>query len=97
MPSLSRSGPLSLGNNLGFVADAWTVQVRAIASFPAPAEFARSVFLVDCVWELFVLVGNEARSKRLEIRLALAVAEVCRLVRADRNRITHFIVCIFSP
>ena len=54
------------------------MQVRAVSGFPAPAAFARSVFLVDCVWELFVLVGSEARSRRLEIRLALSVAEVRR-------------------
>ena len=36
------------------------------------------MFLVDCIWELFVLVGSEARGRRLEIRLAVHLAEVER-------------------
>ena len=59
-----------------------------MSGFPAPAEFARSVFLVDCVWELFVLVGSEARSRRLEIRLALSVAEVRRCTFKGSERST---------
>ncbi|KAH9895002.1 hypothetical protein C8Q73DRAFT_482882 [Cubamyces lactineus] len=49
--------------------------VKPIAAFPAPREFSDSVFLVDCVWELFVLVGSGARGRRLDIRLALSIAE----------------------
>ncbi|KAF8967877.1 hypothetical protein BDZ97DRAFT_475685 [Flammula alnicola] len=33
-----------------------------------------SVYVVNCIWELFVLVGKEARSDRQAIRLALDVA-----------------------
>ena len=36
------------------------------------------MFLVDCIWELFVLVGSEARGRRLEVRLAVHLAEVER-------------------
>ncbi|KAH9940487.1 uncharacterized protein BXZ73DRAFT_42698 [Epithele typhae] len=43
--------------------------------FPAFDQHVQSVFLVDCVWEFFVLVGQEARHKRSEIRLAISVAE----------------------
>ena len=34
------------------------------------------MYIVDCVWEYFVLVGSEARGQRRDIRLALAVATV---------------------
>lgn len=43
---------------------------------PSHPEFGQSVFIVDCIWELFVLVGSAARGRRLEIRLALTVADV---------------------
>jgi hypothetical protein len=35
-----------------------------------------SVYLVDCLWELYVLVGKNARGKRLDIRVAIKAAEV---------------------
>ncbi|KAI0743870.1 hypothetical protein C8Q80DRAFT_1107264 [Daedaleopsis nitida] len=60
---------------------AWAVDmthndaVRAVAELPSCSEFNRGVFLVDCIWELFVLIGSEARGRRVEIRLALTVAE----------------------
>ncbi|KAI0769641.1 hypothetical protein BD413DRAFT_477512 [Trametes elegans] len=49
--------------------------IRPVPSLPPHPEFHQAVHLLDCVWELFVLVGSEARGRRLEIRLALSVAE----------------------
>lgn len=44
-----------------------------------------SVFVVDCVWELFVLVGQSARTQRQNIRLAISVAQsLAKLVADDR-------------
>lgn len=40
------------------------------------ANFAQSVYVVDCVWELFVLVGSNARGQRQDIRLAFETAKV---------------------
>lgn len=37
------------------------------------------VQLVDCVWELFVVVGSEARAQRRDIRIALHAASVLAL------------------
>lgn len=37
------------------------------------------VQLVDCVWELFVIVGSEARAQRRDIRIALHAASVLAL------------------
>lgn len=34
------------------------------------------VYLIDCSWEFFVLVGKDARAKRRDIRTALAAAMV---------------------
>ncbi|KAK0485856.1 hypothetical protein IW261DRAFT_1329900 [Armillaria novae-zelandiae] len=44
-----------------------------------------SVFVVDCIWELFVLVGQGARTQRQNIRLAISVAQsLAKLVAVDR-------------
>ncbi|KAI0675065.1 hypothetical protein C8Q78DRAFT_965332 [Trametes maxima] len=59
---------------------AWVVdaqmggEVRPVAALPPLPDFRQSVHLIDCVWELFVLVGSEARGRRLDIRLALSIA-----------------------
>ncbi|KAI9066572.1 hypothetical protein FKP32DRAFT_355404 [Trametes sanguinea] len=49
--------------------------MRSIPFFPTKEDFNKSVYLVDCIWELFLLVGSEARGQRLNIRLALSVAD----------------------
>lgn len=36
----------------------------------------KSVYIIDCVWEHFVLVGHDARGDRVDIRLALDTARV---------------------
>uniref|UniRef100_D8QC06 Gelsolin-like domain-containing protein n=1 Tax=Schizophyllum commune (strain H4-8 / FGSC 9210) TaxID=578458 RepID=D8QC06_SCHCM len=44
-----------------------------------------SVFVVDCIWEYFVVVGHEARGKRKEIRQAVTVAmDLATLVASER-------------
>ncbi|KAL1673762.1 hypothetical protein EV122DRAFT_221985 [Schizophyllum commune] len=44
-----------------------------------------SVFVVDCIWEYFVVVGHEARGKRKEIRQAVTVAmDLAELVASER-------------
>ncbi|KAI5828968.1 hypothetical protein K523DRAFT_243224 [Schizophyllum commune Tattone D] len=44
-----------------------------------------SVFVVDCIWEYFVVVGLEARGKRKEIRQAVTVAmDLAKLVASER-------------
>ncbi|THV02373.1 hypothetical protein K435DRAFT_351754 [Dendrothele bispora CBS 962.96] len=58
----------------------WRVDVNrakdAVISVPflRSNEIVRNVFIIDCVWELFVLVGRKARGNRDDIRLALSVA-----------------------
>ncbi|TFK44823.1 hypothetical protein BDQ12DRAFT_673637 [Crucibulum laeve] len=47
------------------------VPVNSLSSETAPAF---SVFVLDCIWELFVVVGKEARGRRQDIRLALSIA-----------------------
>ncbi|KAL6308234.1 hypothetical protein BKA93DRAFT_766050 [Sparassis latifolia] len=49
--------------------------ICAISSFCYEVVVHDSVFIVDCVWELYVLVGSEARGKRQDIRLALSTAQ----------------------
>ncbi|PBK91545.1 hypothetical protein ARMGADRAFT_1013942 [Armillaria gallica] len=58
--------------------------VSRISSFTQQSPTA-SVFVVDCVWELFVLVGQDARTQRQNIRLAISVAQsLAKLVADDR-------------
>jgi hypothetical protein len=47
-----------------------------VLSFSGETAIQVSVYVIDCVWELFVLVGKEARGKRRDIKLALSVATV---------------------
>ncbi|KAI8993829.1 hypothetical protein BD414DRAFT_513494 [Trametes punicea] len=73
--------PRAWGIDSGHGGDA----IRPIAFLPTQQEFAKSVYLVDCIWELFVLVGSEARGRRLEIRLGLLLAEeLSRKASAER-------------
>ncbi|KAK0212784.1 hypothetical protein DFS33DRAFT_1377248 [Desarmillaria ectypa] len=58
--------------------------VSRISSFTQQSP-KTSVFVVDCVWELFVLVGQDARTQRHNIRLAISVAQsLAQLVADDR-------------
>ncbi|KAF8633344.1 hypothetical protein AX17_004516 [Amanita inopinata Kibby_2008] len=45
-----------------------------IFSFAFERVSHESVYVIDCIWEYFVLVGREARGYRQDIRLALNVA-----------------------
>lgn len=51
-------------------------QVSVVPCVDKTADVHASVFILDCIWEFFVLVGNDARGKRRDIRLALSVADV---------------------
>lgn len=56
------------------------MKVLPVRSFLEENHLPTAVFILDCVWELFVLVGREARGKRRDIRLAVSVAMVCSTV-----------------
>ena len=47
-----------------------------VPTFSTQLKVDSSVFLIDCIWELFVLVGTRARGSRQDIRLALSSAKV---------------------
>ena len=55
------------------------------------------MFVVDCIWELFVLVGRDARSKRLDIRLALSVAEALAKKASSSRPFTPTIHALVFP
>ena len=38
----------------------------------------RSIYIIDCIWELFVLVGATTRGDRINIKAALSAAKVRR-------------------
>jgi hypothetical protein len=49
-----------------------------ISSLSREIDFQTCVYVVDCVWEFFVLVAKDARGKRPEIQLAISIATVCQ-------------------
>ena len=51
-------------------------QISAVPYIEKIQGVYTSIFIFDCIWELFVLVGSDARGKRKDIRLALSVADV---------------------
>ena len=51
-------------------------QVTRVLLMPPPMNFHEGVYIVDCIWEFFVLVGSKARGHRQDIRLGLVVASV---------------------
>jgi hypothetical protein len=53
------------------------VKVVPVKSFLEEDLLFTSVFIIDCIWELFVLVSRDARGKRRDIRLAVSIAMVC--------------------
>ncbi|KAH8990623.1 hypothetical protein EDB92DRAFT_1864927 [Lactarius akahatsu] len=46
-----------------------------VPAFATQSDVASSVYLTDCIWELFVLVGAKARGSRQDIHLALSSAK----------------------
>jgi len=47
-------------------------------------DLQKSIYLLDCIWEIFVMVGKEARSDKQAIRFALDIGMVCYYyVRGD--------------
>lgn len=51
-------------------------QAYPLAKFTEETFDQSGVFLLDCVWELYVIVGMEARSSRQDIRLAIDIGKV---------------------
>ena len=45
-------------------------------TFSGENSFHSSVYILDCVWELYVMVGSDARGHRQDIRLGVKVALV---------------------
>lgn len=69
---------------------AWAVEdgatkVTLVKAFATNPDFKSSVYVVDCIWEYFVVIGDEARGKRKEIRQGIAVAtDLAKLVASKR-------------
>ncbi|KAL1741865.1 hypothetical protein HDZ31DRAFT_84556 [Schizophyllum fasciatum] len=79
-----------LGDDAWANADYWQWRREASSADPRiwlveDGASKSSVFVVDCIWEYFVIVGHEARGKRKEIRQAIAVAmDLAKLVASER-------------
>ncbi|CAK5281754.1 unnamed protein product [Mycena citricolor] len=66
----------------------WTIDAEAESPITPVASLfdnQSSVYLVDCLFEFYILVSRDARAKRQDIRLALSVAsDAAKNVAADR-------------
>ncbi|KAI0029659.1 hypothetical protein K488DRAFT_55918, partial [Vararia minispora EC-137] len=51
------------------------VPFTIVSSIREETGVRESVYIVSCTWELFVLVGKDARGKRADIRLAVTAAQ----------------------
>ncbi|KAF6760294.1 hypothetical protein DFP72DRAFT_1063353 [Ephemerocybe angulata] len=69
-----------LGQEAFADADYWrwrrkaTLDLLAVEFYSDETNPCHSVYLVNCIWELFVIVGPNARGNRQDIRLALDIA-----------------------
>jgi hypothetical protein len=52
------------------------MQFTTVPAFFTQSNIDLSVYLLDCIWELFVIVGTNARKARRDIRLALSTGRV---------------------
>jgi len=53
-----------------------SLKLLLVDTFSEESFFNTSVYIIDCVWELYVVVGSDARGRRQDIRLALRAALV---------------------
>lgn len=53
-------------------------KVTAVDWMSSEASFHESVYIIDCIWEFYVVVGSDARSHKQDIELAINVAIVSR-------------------
>jgi hypothetical protein len=57
-------------------ANATFYKLVQVDSFLEESCFNTSIYIIDCVWELYVMVGSDGRGRRQDIRLALKIALV---------------------
>ncbi|KAL5528214.1 hypothetical protein ACEPAF_7350 [Sanghuangporus sanghuang] len=50
-------------------------EVKELETFPSPSEVSGSVLVVHLAYEIFTLIGSEARGQRRNIKLGLTLAE----------------------
>ncbi|KAL5507061.1 hypothetical protein ACEPAH_6517 [Sanghuangporus vaninii] len=50
-------------------------EVKELETFPSPSEVSGSILVVHLSYEIFTLVGSEARAQRRNIKLGLTLAE----------------------
>ncbi|KAH7924624.1 hypothetical protein BV22DRAFT_1034934 [Leucogyrophana mollusca] len=59
--------------------------IRSVSPLSSGTLLQGSVYIVDCVWEFFVLVGKEARAQRQNIKLAVqTVMEMSKRVAMSK-------------
>ncbi|CAA7259079.1 unnamed protein product [Cyclocybe aegerita] len=68
----------------------WRVDIKSMGQPVSPVQFIsmeqdlqQKVYIVHCIWELFIVVGKNARSDRSTIRFALEVAMKMSTVEAS--------------
>ncbi|KIJ67651.1 hypothetical protein HYDPIDRAFT_84915 [Hydnomerulius pinastri MD-312] len=77
VPSEPRCWVVDVGNE--------EAPIRAVLTVSAETVLQECVYIIDCSWEFFVLVGKDARAKRSDITLAINTAmAMTKFVAASR-------------
>lgn len=64
-------------------------EVLELETFPSIPVVARSVLIVHLAYEIFVLIGKDARAKKRNISLALLLAQVRRTTPSSLPLLTY--------
>ncbi|KAJ7446184.1 hypothetical protein B0H11DRAFT_2085464 [Mycena galericulata] len=89
--------------SVGFTSRIWSVEagrkdpVLPLESFDRAESPQTSVYLMDCVFEFFVLVPSGARGKRRDISLALSVARDAAVRLASARPYTPTVHALILP
>ncbi|KXN85318.1 Gelsolin [Leucoagaricus sp. SymC.cos] len=81
----------------------WRVDARAdspiiaVSSLRSEVSREKSIFIIDCIWELFVKVGSAARGDRASIKLALNTAKRLSEISASSRPFTPTVHVLVLP
>ncbi|KAF9447197.1 hypothetical protein P691DRAFT_776317 [Macrolepiota fuliginosa MF-IS2] len=71
--------------------------VVAVAGLREEAQRDKSVYIIDCVWEHFIVVGHKARGDRTSIKLALSTAKHLSEASASSRPFTPTVHVLVLP
>ncbi|KAF9469993.1 hypothetical protein BDZ94DRAFT_1303627 [Collybia nuda] len=73
------------------------VPILPVNSFSEEREICSSVYIIDCIWELYILVGRDARNQKHSIMLALKITSELSLRVAPERPFTPTVHILLLP